>query len=100
MEGSNVLFATATISAEWEQHINPISKGDVMEASNSYKGSTAEKCAILREIIASNGSIVQLLNSIPFMRREDEPRIIEIIREAMANEEIPRIAIKKLPKRY
>lgn len=100
VEGSRVIFGKATIAAEWENYLKVINARDVTNAADSYKGSTEERSDVLKEFVAGNGSMISVLNSIPFMRKIDEIRIIEIIKEAIENEEIPRIPIKKLPKNY
>lgn len=99
-EGSKVIFARATMAAEWENYLKTTNVDDLINASTSYKGSAEERADILKEAIAGNGSMIHILNNIPFMRKEDETRIIQIIQEAFITEEIPRIAIKKLPKGY
>lgn len=73
---------------------------DIIEASNAFKGSCEEKSAILKEIVIGNGSIIHVFNSVPFTRKQDESRIIEIIQKAIENNEIPHIRIKKLRKNY
>lgn len=96
---STVLFACATVAAEWENYLKVITDRDIIDASNSYKNSLQERSDVLKEYVDGNGSITHIFNTIPFTRREDEPRIIQIIQEAIANQEVPNIKIKKLPKR-
>lgn len=97
---SKVLFAKATIAAEWENHLKTTSVNDIIDATASYNGSAEERAEILREFVVGNGSLVHILNTIPFTRKDDEKRIIEIVQEAIKNKEVPRITIKKLPKSY
>lgn len=97
---SKVLFAKATIAAEWENHLKVTKVNDIIDATASYKGSAEERAEILREFVAGNGSMIHILNTVPFTRRDDEIRMIEIIQDAIKNGEVQRKAIKKLPKSY
>lgn len=99
-EGPNVLFARATIAGEWENYLRTTTTDDFKDASALYKDSNSEKVDILREFVSGNGSMIHLLNNIPFMRKGDEIRITKIVQNAIEAKEIPRIAIKKLPKGY
>lgn len=98
LEGSRVLFARPSPTADWENYLKTISEYDVTIASNSYKGSTEERDAVLKEFISSNSSLTHVLNNVPFIRREDEMRLVEMLKEAMEHQEIPRIKIKKMSK--
>lgn len=96
--GSTVLFTKATIAAQWENFLKEVDDEDVNKARKNYQGSIAEKNDLIREFIAGKGSMNYLLNNIPFMRVEDEARIIEIIRVLIDKKEIPKMAIKKIRK--
>lgn len=98
--GSKVIFARPTIAAEWEKYLKTITIEDFNHASTSYKYSDEEKIDILREFVKGKGSMVHILNTVPFVRPTDESRIIKMIQGAMESEEVPRMAIKKLPKKY
>lgn len=98
-EGSNILFVRATVAAEWENYLKVVTDEDITNASNSYKGSAKERADILKAFIDGNGSIIHIMNNVPFTRRDDEPRIMEIIQNAIKNQELLNIKIKKLPKR-
>lgn len=70
---------------------------DLEQATVNYKNSDKEKEDIIREIVAGNGSMTHLLNQIPFMRAEDQPRILSIIQELVNTNQIPKsIKIKKI----
>lgn len=97
---SKVLFSKATIAAEWENHLKATSVNDIIDASTLFQGSAEEKDEILRSFVAGNGSMVNIFNTVPFTRKCDEARIIEIIRDAIEKAEVPRLTIKKLPKTY
>lgn len=96
--GSNVFFTKATVAARWEHYLKPVDNSTIDKARKKYQGSTEEKNDIAREFIAGNGSMTYLLNNIPFMRSEDENRIIEIIKELIDEGEVKKIGIRKLKK--
>lgn len=100
-EGSKVIFAKGnSIASEWENYLKTTTVNDINDAAEAYKGSVDEKNDILKQIVAGKGSMIHVLNTVPFMRKEDENRIIGIIQEAISSGEIQRIAIKKIPKNY
>lgn len=92
------MFTKATIAAKWENFLKPVSSGDIQITKEKYQGSIMERNDILREAIVSKGSMTHLLNNIPFMRNEDELRVIEIIKNLMDTGEIPKMTIRKLRK--
>lgn len=96
--GSNVLFTKATQSAQWERHLKPVTQADIDDAKNRYQGSDKEKNDLMCEFVRGNGSMTHMLNNVPFMRVEDEYRIIEIIKDVMEKNELPKIPIKKIRK--
>lgn len=97
-DGFDVLFAKPTITGEWERCLRPVNNDDVHSARMVYLNSDEEKCDIEREYRLGKGSMTHMLNNIPFMRAEDEPRIMEIIRRLVIEGKIPKLKIKKLPK--
>lgn len=96
--GANVLFSKATVSAQWENFLKEINQVDIDNARKNYQGTEKERNDIIRECIAGNASLTHLLNNLPFMRVEDENRIIEIVKDLMDSNEIPKLKIKKLRK--
>lgn len=84
----------------WTIYLISFDGRKLQNASKIYKGSAEERCDVLKEFVAGNGSMVHILNNIPFTRKEDEARIIGLIKDAMEKKEIQRIPIKKLPKTY
>lgn len=94
--GSHTLFRKPTIASKWEQYIRTIDSTDIDIARNRYQGSDIEKADILREIVIGKGSITHLFNAIPFMRYEDESRIVNIIKSAIEKGEIPKFVIRKI----
>lgn len=97
--GSNVVFANATVFAQWEYFIKPINDNDIDNARKKYQNSEKERLDILQEYKRGNGSMIHILNNIPFMRIEDEQRIKGIITAMMNNGIIKeKIKIKKIHK--
>lgn len=97
-EGSDVFFSKATVSARWEYYMKPVSMDDIQKARETYKGSTMEKEDIAKAFKEGNGSLTHVLHCIPFMRYEDETRVIGIINEMISNGLLPKIRLKKLKK--
>lgn len=96
--GSGVLFTKATVAATWENYLKPVNDNEIEAARKKYQGSSKEKMDIIHAFNASNGSMTYLLNNIPFMRIEDENRVIEVIRELISKKELKKIPIKKIEK--
>lgn len=94
---SDVIFSKKTRSGHWERHMRVVSDDDFEKAAQAYKNSAIEKEDIIREINNGNGSMTHLMNHIPFMRIEDQPRIVAMLKELMNANEIPsHIKIKKI----
>lgn len=98
-EGTDVLFVKTTIAAQWETFLKPVNDTDNENARKRYQESEQEEKDLIREFNIGNGSITHLLHSIPFMRVEDENRIIESIQELMSLGKIPNMRIKKIAKK-
>lgn len=96
--GSCVLFTKATIAAQWENFLKEVNNADINNARKKYQGSNAEKNDLVREFTIGRGSMTHLINNIPFMRIEDQERIMEIIKALMDTGEVPKIPIKKIRK--
>lgn len=96
--GSNVFFTKATVAAMWENYLKPVYTSEMDDARKKYQGSLAEKKDIIHEFVAGNGSMTHLLNTIPFMRIEDESRMIEFIRDLIEEGKLKKIPIKKIKK--
>lgn len=80
---SDVIFSKKMKSASWERHMKVIPDDVFEQAAKEYKNSIKEQEDIIREFTIAKGSMTHLLNHIPFMRVEDQPRIIEIIKQLM-----------------
>lgn len=87
-------FCLQTVSAVWENHLKISSEKNFIDASTSYKNSAVEKTYILRAFVEGKGSMTNILNTVPFTRKDDEPRIIAIIKEAIEKEEVAGFPIK------
>lgn len=98
-KGSDVFITKATVSALWESHLKMVEDSDIERARNNYRQSGKEKADIIREFTTGNGSLTHMLNRIPFMRLEDEDRIIFQIKELIKNGSLPNLKIKKIPKK-
>lgn len=97
--GSNVLFAKATRSAEWEFFLKPATNVSMNNARMTYQNSTEERHAIKLLFEAGKGSMIHILNNLPFMRIEDEARVIEIINGLIAKGSLQAQKIKKISKK-
>lgn len=97
--GFDVFLTKATVSALWESHLKTVEDTDIVRARNNYRESGREKADIITEFTRGNGSLTHMLNHIPFMRLEDEDRIIFQIKELMKNGSLPNLKIKKIPKK-
>lgn len=96
--GSKVLFSNVTIAARWEHYLKPVDNNALEVARKKYRESNAEEEDIIREFKNGNGSLTHLLNTVPFMRVEDESRIVDLLRNLMVNGKIPKSTIKRLRK--
>lgn len=95
---STILISKTTIAGKWEKFIRTIDSADVGCARGKYQGSDEERNDVMREIICGKGSMTHLYNSIPFMRYEDEPRMIEMVKEFTREKKIPKMSIRKIKK--
>lgn len=93
---ATVLFAKTTIAGKWDQYIHTVDSADIESARSKYQGSAAELNDVMREILVGKGSINHLINTIPFMRIEDEIRIVEMIKGFIRAEKIPKMVIRKI----
>lgn len=96
--GSIVLFTKPTISARWDHFLNPVTQNAIDTARQKYQNSHEEECDIMREYNNGKGSMTHLMNNLPFMRREDESRVIAIIMRMIDMGRVEKFQIKKLPK--
>lgn len=93
---SKTLPTKPTVYGHWEHYFHTVDSNDIDNARAKYQGSPAEENDIIREIVIGKGSLTHLSNNIPFMRNEDEPRIMEIIKRGMEIGKIPKMVIRKI----
>lgn len=93
---TRVFFSKPTIAAKWFHHMKPLTSKDLDDARYQYQGSSSEENDIIREFIIGKGSMTHLFNTIPFMRIEDQPRIIHVLKECMEAGKIQKIPIRKM----
>lgn len=96
--GIDILFGKATQTAEWESFLKPVPNTIINSARLKYQNSVNERNDIEREFQAGKGSMTHRLNNLPFMRTEDEQRIIKLIETLIAEGSIPKRKIKKIAK--
>lgn len=77
----------------WQQFFKPISTEDISNFEKVYIGSELERNDIKKAYLSGKGCINYMLNSVPFMSCEDEPRIFGIVKEMIATEEVPEYKI-------
>lgn len=98
--GLEICLARATVSAQWESHLKVIGTDDFERARKKYQGSEKERKDMVRELKHGNGSLTHLLNNLPFMRFEDEDRVMGIIKELKKNGDLPpNMNIRKIAKK-
>lgn len=93
---NNVLFEKTNPNEKWMHHIRIVNSNDIECARRKYQGSYAEESDIIRELAIGKGSIRHLFNVIPFMRVEDEPRIIQMAKRSIEEGKLQKMLIKKM----
>lgn len=82
------------IQLEWMKYVRPVTESDFEKARRRYAGSQNEIDDIKKELIATSEAakksvgMVQLFHRIPFMRVENEDRIMNIVKQLMKNGEV------------
>lgn len=67
----------------------PISESDINNYHKEYIGSELEKNDIKKAYVNGKGCINYIMEHVPFMSVEDEPRFHVIVNEMIKNEEVP-----------
>lgn len=67
----------------------PISESDINNYHKEYVGSELEKSDLKKAYLAGKGCINYIMEHVPFMCVEDEPRFHEIVNEWIASGEVP-----------
>lgn len=73
----------------WKMFFKPISTSDIDKYQREYTGSELERADIRKAYERGKGCINYMMNSVPFMDVEDEPRIALIVREWIDAGEVP-----------
>ncbi|XP_053663038.1 J domain-containing protein CG6693 [Anopheles marshallii] len=77
----------------WQQFFKPLTTEDIQNYQKSYIGSETERTDIKRAYLGGKGCINFMMQTVPFMTCEDEPRIAEIVQEMIDQKEVPEYAI-------
>jgi len=73
----------------WRTFFKPITTEDIDNFQRDYVGSDLEKTDLKKAYLNCKGCINQMMNCIPFMCVEDEPRFLEIVKEWIAAGDVP-----------
>lgn len=79
--------------ALWKSIFKPISEDDIINFEKTYKGSELERTDIKKAYIQGKGDIDHMYNTVPFFNIDEEPRISQIVRELIDENEIPEYKI-------
>ncbi|XP_022209979.1 J domain-containing protein CG6693 [Drosophila obscura] len=77
----------------WSKIFKPISEEDINNYEKEYVESELERTDIKKAYLGGKGCINYLMNHVPFMKVEDEPRIKVIVEAMIAAEEVPEYKI-------
>jgi DnaJ homolog subfamily C member 9 len=72
----------------WKQFFKPISESDIDNYAKQYVGSELERNDIRKAYVNGKGCWNFIFNHIPFFNVEDEPRVMEIVKEWIAAGEV------------
>uniref|UniRef100_A0AAG5D131 J domain-containing protein n=1 Tax=Anopheles atroparvus TaxID=41427 RepID=A0AAG5D131_ANOAO len=85
--------------ARWQQFFKPLTTEDIDNYKKSYIGSETERGDIKKTYLNGKGCKNYMMQTVPFMMCEDEPRIEEIVRKMIDDKEVPEYtAFTKEPK--
>ncbi|KAH8388343.1 hypothetical protein KR093_004508 [Drosophila rubida] len=77
----------------WEKIFKPITVEDISNFEREYLGSEMELRDIKMAYLGGKGCINYMMNHVPFMGVEDEPRIKEIVAGMIASNDVPEYKI-------
>uniref|UniRef100_A0A1B0G9M0 J domain-containing protein n=1 Tax=Glossina morsitans morsitans TaxID=37546 RepID=A0A1B0G9M0_GLOMM len=77
----------------WRKIFQPITKEAIENYEKTYINSDLERSDIRKAYLSSKGSIDKIINEVPFLKVDDEDRLQKIVREMIANEEVPEYKI-------
>lgn len=73
----------------WKTVFKPITEEDIDNYKKEYVGSELEKADIKKSYLNNKGCIDRMSDCVQFMDVEHEPRIIDIVKEMIASNEVP-----------
>ncbi|XP_055631794.1 J domain-containing protein CG6693 [Toxorhynchites rutilus septentrionalis] len=79
--------------AMWQTFFKPISTEDISNFEKNYVGSMLERTDVKKAYLNGKGCINYMMNSIPFMKCEDEPRIAAIVQQMISEGDVPEYKI-------
>ncbi|XP_055312282.1 J domain-containing protein CG6693-like [Sitodiplosis mosellana] len=73
----------------WREYFKPITTTDIENFHQNYIGSETEERDIRKAYLGGNGCINFMMDSVPFMTVEDEPRIMALVKGWIASGDLP-----------
>lgn len=77
----------------WKKIFKPITTEDIENYEKEYVGSELEKTDIKKAYLGGKGCLNHIINTVPFIGVEDEPRLKDIVQEMIDAEEVPEYKI-------
>lgn len=77
----------------WRKLFKPLTVEDIENYEKSYINSPLERADIRKAYLAVKGCINKIIDEVPFMKVEDEPRLQEIVRSMIDAGEVPEYKI-------
>ncbi|XP_068157086.1 J domain-containing protein CG6693 [Drosophila tropicalis] len=77
----------------WSKIFKPISEEEISNYEKEYIGSDLERTDVKKSYLGGKGCINYIMNHVPFMKVEDEPRIKVVVGEMIAAGEVPEYKI-------
>lgn len=75
--------------ARWAQFFKPLTTEDIDNYKKSYIGSETERSDIKKTYLGGKGCKNYMMQTVPFMTCEDEPRVAEIVQKMIDDGEVP-----------
>ncbi|XP_030563915.1 J domain-containing protein CG6693 [Drosophila novamexicana] len=77
----------------WSNIFKPLTEEDISKFEKEYIGSELERTDIKKAYLGGKGCMNYIMNHVPFMKVEDEPRFKEIVAAMIAADEVPEYKI-------
>lgn len=77
----------------WRQMFKKLTEEDISNYEKSYVGSELERNDMKKAYLLGKGCINRIMNEVPFLNVEDEPRLQKVIREMIDAGEVPEYKI-------